>query len=524
MGNALLAGLVAGGAAGYAKGVDMQEKVDAGKRAQESHDINMENSRRELDKRNREEAVYADLANLVDQYSGNPKKPAAPAGPEPVVAQPGVDRVGLPRADGPALGAAPLTGAAPASPGLIPSTAEAVAAPATPATPAGPVDQAAAPGLVRPDATDAVNGPKTADERISFGLFSNPTLFNDPKFLNSAAELFLKNKMPEGVKWLEKGYAAQKENGLTAMQLLIAGQPQDAISNFNAGGKMKVTDAQPLEGGKWRVTMEGGKTTDIDPRAVLRSHIDPKAAMELDIKDRDTTVKEKTGAAQAKYYGAHADQVSAAARLTNAQAGNLEAGLTKDGKTPGAGGKPDKPAGKENLPVHKEFMDLAEKEFGEFDAMSGKYVLKGPALNNAVNRAAIASQVFEGSNQMGATTMDHATAFAIAMNGAVVKDAVFKGADGRYGMAPAVRYQDKVYILGGHQPVDVTDRVLAAQNKKKDAPAKPADARPTAPAGAKPAEDTQNRAIPIPRRDLSGVQQTIKRPATATAGLERVTE
>lgn len=141
--------------------------------------------------------------------------------------------------------------------------------------------------------------------------------------------------------------------------------------------------------------------------------------------------------------------------------------------------------GKENLPVHMEIMDIAEKEFGEWDPVTGKNVLKGENLKKALTRSSLATQVFEGAQEGGAQ-MDHATAYRIAQEGQTLPDAVFKAPDGRYTMQPAVRYNGQVYPLGGSKAVDVTERVQAAQ-KGKPGGGSPA----TAPKGGAPIDKSR---------------------------------
>lgn len=157
------------------------------------------------------------------------------------------------------------------------------------AEPAAPVEtpQAAEPTL-QPRADMADPG-----KQIGFGLYQNPSLLRDPEFLNQAASIFLKAKMPEGLKWLERGYAAQKENAIDALRALTAGDAQRAVAAFNASGNMRVADLQPdpEQKGRWVVTMEGGGSRSIDPAQELKSYLDPKEWFALQGREADASFR-----------------------------------------------------------------------------------------------------------------------------------------------------------------------------------------------------------------------------------------
>lgn len=168
----------------------------------------------------------------------------------------------------------------------------------------------------RTDEIGRVRGPQGSDagQKIGFGLYQNTHLLRDPGFLNEAAQIFIRARMPEGVKWLERGYKAQQENAADAMKAFAAGNAQRGIELFNAGGQAKIEGAEPItEGpdkGKWSVRMAGRPNPVLmDPAADLKSLLDPKAYFEVANKERDdarAAVKDEADAglkrAQADYY------------------------------------------------------------------------------------------------------------------------------------------------------------------------------------------------------------------------------
>jgi hypothetical protein len=175
-------------------------------------------------------------------------------------------------------------------------------------------------GVKLPSARTEVPGPKTADDRIGFGLWRQPALFLDPEFYNQAARIFLKAGMPEGVAFLERGARAQKENAIGALRALLAGDTQGAETAFNGAGGIKIEPGsiKALEGGKYQVTIAGtGEMRTFDPREMLRSFLSPRDFFEIarrEEADKATAAhRERTAADLA----AHRDRTASEAERHN---------------------------------------------------------------------------------------------------------------------------------------------------------------------------------------------------------------
>ena len=150
----------------------------------------------------------------------------------------------------------------------------------------------AAPGLtpIQPAAAPAQSGPQTDEDKIAFGIYSNPNqFFGDPKFLNEVASEFLKVGSKRGIEWLERGYTAQKEGAIQALQQAVAGDLKGAEESFNRSGKHRIVPGtlKPTEDGK-QLTMqlEGGGEHTFEPRQALRSYLDPKAFFDMEHREK----------------------------------------------------------------------------------------------------------------------------------------------------------------------------------------------------------------------------------------------
>ena len=450
-------GAFAGGAAtGYATGEKLKIERDASQRAQEEHTARMDEAAAAKRKREDADAFYQAGADITAKYLNGGKAPAAaPVAPAGPLAQPPADANPLPSLKQP-------TGVMPGDTSYGLGTGgdgAPVQAPNTPSQP-GPVDQAAAPslGMFKREMKSEVDGPKSADHAIGYGLFSRPQLFENPDYLNEMAQAAQKFKQPEYMKWLESGYKASKENAIPALHLLQEGQPQQARQMFEQRGVKLASDPEDLGGGKWNVTYENGKSEVVEPTKMLRSLYNPKewSKMQLEAAQTDKAKNE------ARMYGSYAD--------------NLDAGRTRDGKPTdpapkaGAGGKEPKPEGRENLPVHKELNDLAEKAYGEYDPISGKYKYN----SNVTLAASNAARVWNGNQHL-----DAATAFQISSQGKpterIQREVDANGKVTRVFAIPYMEYQGKTYPMDGNDPAanrrDVTKDAKYARYLNTDAKA-----------------------------------------------------
>lgn len=313
-------GALAGGvAAGIESGQRMHLSRERDRRDSERHQFEMGEKQRLSEQRNRQEAAWDELnaaiARRLQRQAPTQTPTQAPAAQAPTTSSgealdqggsvqtmpyredgAGLPSRGLPDTEGTEPGFAPVQTAAPATGGLSRS-----AAPATPAPATGQGDD---PG-----------------RKIGFSLYQNPNLLQDPDFLNEAAGIFMRARMPEGVKWLERGFAAQKENGIEAMKAFLAGDAQRGIAAYNASGREKIESARQItEGenkGRWEIRAQGlAQPVIVDPGAALRSYLDPKAFFELAAKEQEGKRKEaESGAlvkereARTRYYDSQATAV-----------------------------------------------------------------------------------------------------------------------------------------------------------------------------------------------------------------------
>lgn len=283
-------GAFAGGLArGYMMGAQLERTEQEAKRDKE------ENERRESEK-----AAYKALADLAESIVG----PGAPP-----VNEPSAEAIQAARGLNPAStrgsGAVGFSGTLPG----VPTRPQQEQPPVSPGVQIFPVtgpqppearpldEQSAAPdvrgviarsGVREPAAAAAAEerpGPKTSDDRLGFALWRQPALFNDPRFAQGAAQIFLKAGLPEGVKWLERGAKAQEENMLTALRSLLSGDAQGAEEAFNRSGKIRIVpdSLKTLDdgSGRWQATLADGQTRTFDPREMYRSFISPKDYFEL---------------------------------------------------------------------------------------------------------------------------------------------------------------------------------------------------------------------------------------------------
>jgi hypothetical protein len=306
-------GAFAGGlASGYMMGAQLERTEQQTKRDKE------ENERRE-----REKAAYKALADLAESIVGPGMSPAYQPSGEATQAARGINPPST-RGTG-AFGFSGVLPGVPTQPQQQPLAAPGVEInPVMGSQPpeARSLDEPPAMGDVRsviarsgvrePAAAAAAAerpGPKTSDDKLGFALWRQPALFNDPRFAQGAAQIFLKAGMPEGVKWLERGARAQQENALTALRSLLQGDPQGAEEAFNSTGRVKIEPGslKQIEEGRWQATIAGtGETRTFDPRQMYRSFLSPREFFELERRERaDVSTaahRERTAAETERYH------------------------------------------------------------------------------------------------------------------------------------------------------------------------------------------------------------------------------
>lgn len=190
-----------------------------------------------------------------------------------------------------------------------------------------------APGLPRtapaqaPAAAPQVPPQAEPTQKIGFELFRNTHLLRDPEFLNEAAQVFIKARKPEGIKWLERSFQAQQQNGIDALRALMVGDRQRALQLLNMSGQ-NVQDIRPItEGpdrGKWMVVAPSGQSRVLDPGQELKTFLDPKQFFELQNKERDDARAERKTDAEVTMRGAQTDYYKAQADAARRNAASLE--------------------------------------------------------------------------------------------------------------------------------------------------------------------------------------------------------
>lgn len=298
-------GALAGGmAAGIESGQRMRLQRERDTRDAERHQFTMGELQRTADTRDRQEAAWEELNAAIarrmqkqapTQMPGAQQNPPATTSTgEPIDQGNGVQTMALQDGD-----AGIQTRALPE-------------APVQPASPEGGLTRAPTPAAAPAQAAGQGDDP---GKKIGFSLYQNPNLLRDPEFLNEAAGIFMKARMPEGVKWLERSFQAQQENGIDAMKAFIAGDAQRGLEAFNSSGRDRITNAQPIvdgeHKGKWALTFQGApQPVMIDPGAVLRSFLDPKAYFDSLAKDAESAATVDERKSRTRYYDAQAGAVT----------------------------------------------------------------------------------------------------------------------------------------------------------------------------------------------------------------------
>ena len=309
-------GALAGGmAAGIESGQRMRLQRERDTRDAERHQFTMGELQRTAETRDRQEAAWEELnaaiarrmQKQVPTQMQAPQQLATTSTGEPVDQGNGVQTMALQD-----QGAGIPTRALPE-------------APVQPASPEGGLTRAPTPAAAPAQAAGQGDDP---GKKIGFSLYQNPNLLRDPDFLNEAAGIFMKARMPEGVKWLERSFKAQQENGIDAMKAFIAGDAQRGLEAFNSSGRDRITNAQPIvdgeHKGKWALTFQGApQPVMIDPGAVLRSFLDPKAYFDSLAKDQDGRRRDAESGALVAERGAKTRALDAQAAAIQANAASL---------------------------------------------------------------------------------------------------------------------------------------------------------------------------------------------------------
>lgn len=344
-------GALAGGmAAGIESGQRMRLQRERDTRDSERHQFDMGERQRTAETRDRQEAAWDELNAAIARRMQKQAPTQMPTQQPPATTSTGeaIDQGnGVQTMPLPDDGAGIQTRTLPETPGAAPGFTPLQSAPADVGLTRTPAPAASQPQAPRQG--------DDAGKQIGFSLYQNPNLLKDPEFLNEAAGIFMKARMPEGVKWLERSFKVQQENGIDAMKAFLAGDAQAGIQAFNSAGREKIESAQPItEGpnkGKWELRAQGvAQPMIVDPGAALRSFLDPKAYFELANKERDDAraakkddVEAGVKGAQGRYYDAQAKAVGDnAASLADYRRQTGAAAVTRANTPKGTGANTDR--------------------------------------------------------------------------------------------------------------------------------------------------------------------------------------
>lgn len=257
--------------------IDTLARVDPDSPQNQAQTLQNEETQRKLDKDKKMEGVLSRMADRIDSYNGATQDQEGP----------GLTQLG------------------------------------------GPQDPNATPGNTyrAPDASGGLQpvGPQDAQHRVGFGMYQNPALFANPKFLNETAQDFMRAGVPEGVKWLEAGYHAHKEGMVTALQRAVGGDLQGAEKAFNSTGDEKITPGSLKWKDDQKTTLSGkhedGSDFEMQPRELLKSLMSPKDYFDQSSKEREAAAKESQANSEEELRSAQADYYRGAkSALANAQA------------------------------------------------------------------------------------------------------------------------------------------------------------------------------------------------------------
>lgn len=187
-------------------------------------------------------------------------------------------------------------------------------------------------------------GPQDGDphERLGFSLYTNPSVLKNPKFLNDAAQIFVRNRQPSGLQWLQSAHKASGENLIDALKVATAGDLPGAEQVFNSGGGMKIQPGTLKWADEKKTSLTGvdaqGREFTVNPHELIRQFVAPEDALKR---------------AQADYYSGRNEanvtgrQISADARVDAAEvtgdsrvdAANIRANAGPRGGVGGAGAR-----------------------------------------------------------------------------------------------------------------------------------------------------------------------------------------
>lgn len=143
--------------------------------------------------------------------------------------------------------------------------------------------------------------------RISYGLHRNPNLMRDTRFLNSAASLFLKSGMPDGIKWLEAGHKAASENRIEGLQRMLSGDLAGAAQVMGVQAIAPVVGQDGKPTGQFQVTGADGATQLVDAKTAYRATLSPADFFRTQREEEELTARKELWGAQREWYAGRND-------------------------------------------------------------------------------------------------------------------------------------------------------------------------------------------------------------------------
>lgn len=163
------------------------------------------------------------------------------------------------------------------------------------------------------DATGFQPDPNTpAGDQIGMGLVKSNALRN-PEVLTQVANIYGRAGMPEMTKWLEFGFKAEKEGALSMADALKRGDAQGAVQAFNQSGDVRAKSFEPVllpdggQSGKWKVTLQDGKSGEVDPTQLERSVLSPNEWRAMQAEDQKRTLESAKTASTVNLQDAQAE-------------------------------------------------------------------------------------------------------------------------------------------------------------------------------------------------------------------------
>ncbi len=106
--------------------------------------------------------------------------------------------------------------------------------------------------------------------------------FKDPRFLEQAAAIYRKHRLPQGLRWIEKAHQAANANLFEALAHFERGDVEAAVAALNRGCRFtNVVSARKNGNGTWTLVRKNARNVKIDPAKEYRALMSPLARLAL---------------------------------------------------------------------------------------------------------------------------------------------------------------------------------------------------------------------------------------------------